>query len=534
MDGTVTTGRGTLRGTTLLDGGVRRFLGIPYAAPPVGDLRWRPPQPPANWDGVREAWGYGPAASQITPAPTSLYYGWETTQSEDCLHLNVWTGSSSSEERPVLVWLHFGAFQFGSSSNPLYDGTRLAAQGATVVTVGYRLGRLGFLAHPALTQESEHRSSGNYGLMDQLQALRWVQENIAAFGGDPGNVTLIGCSAGAHSAYCLRSSPLAAGLFHKVIAHSGAGFTHAIDGPGHPAAMQTLAAAEQAGDELADALGVQTLAELRALPVEAILGVHLPRGAGVWNLSFLPPEITVGDAAFDSGYPVIDNHVLPVAPRDVWAAGNQIDVPMLAGSTGNESSGLPHVASLATYEEYVRDVFAERAGEMLRLYPAATDDEARRASGQLFGDRMFTWATWTATRLHAQTGTTPVYAFRFMHEPPLPPDSDIAERDNARAFHGAEIPYLFGTFGAWDWPWTAQDQRLGEVLSAAWLRFARTGDPNGAGLVDWPVFDAASPSALHLDTEPRMAPIPDRERLDLWDGYYAAWHGSPGVAQAAA
>jgi para-nitrobenzyl esterase len=527
MSDLVTTSDGDLRGSTNGAGSVRSFLGVPYAQPPTEANRWRAPQPVAGWTGVRDARAFGPASLQFPVLPTSIYSGGETEFAEDCLYLNVWTGAETDLNRPVIVWLHQGAFQFGSAGDPICDGSALAEAGATVVTVNYRLGRFGFLAHPLLTAESEHRSSGNYGLLDQIAALRWVRDNIAAFGGDRANVTLAGCSAGAHSTLLLRCSPVAQGLFHKAICHSGVGFSHAIDGPGHPSAMQALSSAEQAGVELLDILDVHGLAELRALPPEVIMMAELPRATGPWELDLLPAGVTVGVAAFDSAYPCIDNYVLPVPPRDVFAAGEQIDVPMIAGTTANESSGLPYASSLSVYVEQLRAEYGDLADELLSLYPAVTDREARRASGRLWADRMFTWATWTATRLHAQTGSAPVFSSHLIHELPIPAESDIPERDNAGAIHAGEVPYLFGTFAAKDWGWQDEDRRLAATLSSAWLRFARAGDPNGPGLPDWPAYTADHPVTMLIDVEWRVGEIPDQDRLSFWDGYYKTWRGHP-------
>ena len=511
---------------------VRRFLGIPYAEPPVGPLRWRPTEPVSPWQGVRDALAFGPMAPQLLPLPNSLYASGDLPQSEDCLTLNVWTGPEGDTDRPVLVWLHFGAFQFGSSSNPLYNGEALAASGATVVTVNYRLNRLGFLAHPALSAESETGTSGNFGLLDQIEALRWVQENIASFGGDPDCVTLIGCSAGAHSVYCLQASPLAKGLFHRAVAHSGVGFAPPMDGPSDAGAMLTLAGAERAGVEFSELLGVDDTDGLRALSVEQVLTTSLERAAGPWHMDLLPPEITSSPAVFDSGYPIIDGHVLPRSLGEVFADGQQNDVPTLSGSTANESSGLPFLTSLEAYRAMLRDTFGSHATEVLRLYPVASDEEVRRVSGKLCADRMFTWETWTAARMHAQTGKTPVYLFRFVHEPPLPDENDIAERNNARAFHSAEIPYLFGSFAARDWPWSDADRELGAVISGSWLQFARTGDPNGAGLPHWPPFRGGNGPVLALGTAPAIIDIPDEERLAFWDKFYA--DSQPAIASVAA
>ena len=523
MSDEVTVECGVLRGRVSGDGATRRFLGIPYAKAPVGNLRWRPPQAVEPWSGAREALAFGPAAPQAGPAPTSLYFGGVEEQSEDCLNLNVWTGAAGSEGRPVMVWFHFGAFQFGSAANPLYDGERLARQGVTLVTVNNRLGRLGFLAHPELSEESGHGASGNYGLMDQIAALEWVRRNIAAFGGDPANVTLFGVSAGGHSIHCLRCSPLAHGLFQKVIAESGMGFTHPLEGIGDPAGMQSLSAAEETGTELAELVGGPALEQLRKLPLQQLLEPQLPRTVGPWGLDFLPPEVTVGLAIFDGGYPIVDGYVLPEAPVDVYGAGRQIDVPMIAGSAGNESSGLPFITDPATYREAVEAEFGELADAILTLYPA--DADTRQNSGRLLGDRMFTWATWTAARLQAAPGKQPAFYYRFVHEPPLSPDAEIAERGNARAFHGAELPYVFGSFGARDWPWTDADHELGRQISAYWVNFARTGDPNGPGLPEWPRFEEDGEKTMQLAPHPQVGDIPNREEMELWDGFYADWRG---------
>ncbi|MEJ2866341.1 carboxylesterase family protein [Actinomycetospora sp. OC33-EN08] len=511
----VTVDGGELSGLTLADG-VRAFLGVPYAAPPVGDLRWRPPQPVARWTGIREATEHGPAATQFPPPPNSLYSGGEQRFSEDCLHLNVWTGPDGDAGRPVMVWLHFGAYQFGSAENPMYDGASLAAAGVTVVSVNHRLGRLGFLAHPELTAESGYGGSGNYGLMDQIAALGWVRDNIAAFGGDPGNVTLFGVSAGGNSVHNLRSSPLAAGLFHKVVAQSAPGVAPALDGPGHPANPSTLRAGEQAGVELAEALGAPTLAGLRALPVEQLMAAQLPRAAGRWSFD-LVPGAQVGLALFDTGYPVIDGHVLPQDPLAAFVAGEVADVPMLAGNAGNEASGLPYLGTLEAYRAEVEEAFGEHAAEVLDLYPATTDEEAQQASWALLGDQVFVWSTWTAARLHRRRLTSPVRYYRFLRRPPIPADADLVERDYAGAFHGVDVPYVFGTLDAWPWDWTDADRALSARVQQAWVDFARTGDPTSSGALTWPTL---GDGVLALDLEPGPGEPPDPARMAFWDRYH--------------
>jgi len=514
---------GRLRGRVAEDTGIRSFLGVPYAKAPHGELRRRPPQAVEPWDGARDCLSFGPDAPQAGPAPTSLYSGGNGPQSEDCLYLNVWTGPEGETGRPVMVWLHFGAFQFGSAANPNYDGEQLARQGAVVVSVNYRLGRLGFLAHPELSAESGHGASGNYGLMDQIAALEWVRDNIARFGGDAGNVTVFGVSAGAHSVHCLRCSPLAEGLFHKAIAESGMGLSLPVEGDGDPAAMQSLEAAEDTGVELAELVGAPTLVELRALSLDRLLEPQLPRTAGPWGLDFLPPGATVGLAIFDAGYPVIDGYVLPRAPVEVYRAGEQHPMPMLTGTAGNESSGLPFIGDSAVFQAEVESSFGPLAGEVLELYPA--DDQTRYNSGRLLSDRMFTWGTWTAARLQAEHAREPVFYYRFLHEPPLPDGVEIVERANARAFHSAEVNYVFGSFAARDWPWDARDEELGRLVSAYWLNFARSGDPNGDGLPEWPRLSPREPSTMFLELPVHTGDLPDRERLAFWDRFYAQWRG---------
>lgn len=511
----VATDDGELAGLALADG-VRAFLGVPYAAPPVGDLRWRPPQPVAPWTGTRDATEHAPAAPQFPPPPNSLYSGGEQRFSEDCLHLNVWTGPEGDAPRPVLVWLHFGAYQFGSAGNPMYDGASLAAAGVTVVTVNHRLGRLGFLAHPELTAESGYGGSGNYGLMDQIAALQWVQRRIATFGGDPGNVTLAGVSAGGNSVHNLRSSPLASGLFHRVIAQSAPGVAPALDGPGHPANPSTLVAGEQAGAELAEALGATTLAELRALPVEQLMTAQLPRASGRWSFD-LVPGAEVGLALFDTGYPVIDGHVLPKDPLAAFVAGEVADVPMLAGNTANEASGLPYVGALDAYRADVEEAFGDLAAEVLDLYPATTDEEAQRSSWALLADRVFVWSTWTAARLQHRRLTSPVRYYRFLRRPPIPAGFDLVEREYAGAFHGSDVPYAFGTLDAWAWDWTDADRALSVRVQQAWVDFVRTGDPTTSGALDWPTL---ADGVLALDVDPGPGDPPDPARMAFWDRFH--------------
>ncbi|MFD0662660.1 carboxylesterase family protein [Thermocatellispora tengchongensis] len=309
----VRTAHGRLGGTLSGDRAVRAFKGIPYAAPPVGPLRWRPPRPAPRWDGVRPATAYGPVAPQPAIPATSLYFAGDQSQSEDCLYLNVWGPADPAERRPVIVWFHIGAFLFGSGSagaGPVsdYDGEALARAGAVVVTVNHRLGRLGFLAHPWLTAESPDGASGNYGLLDQIAALRWVQENIEVFGGDPTRVTVAGVSAGAASISALMTSPLARGLFHRAIAGSGGLFGPVAESCGINDLIQDLPAAERSGVRLGDLLGVRSPEELRALSPQRLASVH-PQAERPFRMDFLPVPVGRGD--FDTAWPIIDGHAVP-------------------------------------------------------------------------------------------------------------------------------------------------------------------------------------------------------------------------------
>lgn len=505
-----------------LPSNTRAFLGVPYGAPPVEDLRWRPPQRPLPWAGVRSAGRFGPSSLQFPPPATSLYFGGETEFSEDCLYLNVCTGPKGTDNRPVLVWFHFGAFQFGSGSNPMYNGTKLAAEGITVVTVNYRLGRFGFLAHPELSAESGYQGSGNYGIMDQIAALKWVQRNIKAFGGDPGNVTIGGASAGGGSVHILRSSPLAMLLFSKAICESGPGVAPTINGPGHIATFTTLAAAEKAGAELLDFLGASSVAELRRMPAEKIMTAHLPRTQGPWKSDLWPGSTSL--SVFDTANPVVDGHVLPESPLTALLSGKAADVPMLAGNVGNEASGLPHLGSLADYHAYVNETFGEDAEEVLRLYPATTDSEVRTSTSQLLADQVFVWPTWTSARLQVRNLKSSVWYYRFLRAPPIPPDSDVIEKQFAGAFHGAGVPYAFGNLDAWQWDWTDADRALSRNISDAWARFMRTGSPNdGQEQADsWPALKSSCDLIKIWDGESRLETPGSRvyKMAAFWDRYY--------------
>ncbi|KAI0478256.1 alpha/beta-hydrolase [Xylaria cf. heliscus] len=499
--------------------GTRSFLGIPYAAPPVGDLRWRPPQPPLSWTGVRAGDKFGPASIQPPPPTSSLYSSTDTEFSEDCLYLNVYTGAEGATDRPVLVWFHFGAFVFGSGSNPMQDGTKFAAEGITVVTVNFRLGRFGFLALPELSAESGHQASGNYGIMDQISALQWVQRNIKVFGGNPDNVTIGGASSGGASIHNLRISPLAKGLFSKGICESGPGVAPALNGNGHIAAYMTLSAAEEAGTELKEALGASSLAELREISPDKILAVTLARLEGPWK-SYLRPT-TTSLSVYDTANPIVDGYILPEAPVTAFASGRAVDMPVIAGSVADDGTALPRLDSLDAYHTFVKETFGEQADEALRIYPATTDAEVWNASWKLLADQVFYWPTWTSARLQAKYMKSPAWYYEFLRAPPIPADSDIVEKDFAGAFHLVGMLYAFGNLETWQWDWTDADRSLSRNMMETWVQFMQTGRPEGDS---WPALDTSYADVRMWDNDGQIrVESPGshaREAIAFWDKYY--------------
>ncbi len=509
---------GRLRGSAGHDGSVAAFKGIPYAAPPLGRLRWRPPQPPEQWAGSLATNRFAPNAPQFPIAANSLYAGGHELQSEDCLYLNVWTPARSGDELPVFVWLHYGAFQFGGASVPLYDGEYLARAGAVVVTLNYRLGRLGFLAHPELSRESGTGASGNWGLMDQIAALEWVQRNIAAFGGDPGNVTLAGLSAGSSSVSLLLLSPATQGLFHRAIAMSGAQLGPVGASGRIGDCLQDLEHAERSGLRVAAELRVGSLDDLRKASVEALMAVPPPDDGGLlWSTD---AGMQVGLGVFDSAYPIVDGHIVPGEPHALYEAGRFQPVPLLTGSAADERAGIPYLTSESAFLEHARADYGELEGEFLELFPAGSDLAARESSARANGDRIFIWQNWTLARLHARARKAPTFYYHTSRIPPLPPGDGYAEVEPG-AFHSLEIPYLFRHLDARSWPWEEHDRTLSDAISGAWLSFCRGGDPNGTGLPCWERFDPEAPAAMHLGDEIGMGPVPRLRALAFWDTYYA-------------
>ncbi|MBL8896504.1 MAG: carboxylesterase family protein [Planctomycetes bacterium] len=473
--------------------GVVAWLGVPYAAPPMGERRWRPPQPVAAWSGVREATSFAPACVQVG---VSMPGEAPPVTSEDCLYLNVWSGAQSADERrPVLVWIHGGGWTNGATSLPLYAGATLAKRGIVFVSIAYRLGPLGFLAHPELSAESGEATSGNYGLMDQIAALAWVQANIAAFGGDPERVTIAGQSAGGMSVSLLMASPRAAGLFHAAIAQSGGVFEPTQLAPGY-----LLENAEKEGLAYAASLGAGDLAALRAMPAEKLLG---------------------GKAGTIS-HPVIEPHLLPRSPYEAYVAGEVHDVPVLIGSNAEEGNSLAELSRVTAenYSSELQRVWGELPPPLLAAYPFETDAEARAARAAFERDLRFGWDMWAWARLQAKLGRSAFY-YRFDHAPPFPAGS---VREHWGAAHFAELWYMTGNLLPADGAWTAADRKLADTLMSYWVNFVRDRDPNGPSLPPWPAFDASG-QVIVLCEAPRLQPAPVDEALRAFDAVYDAVRG---------
>jgi para-nitrobenzyl esterase len=512
--------QGLIEGVTSPDGKVTAFRGVPYARPPLGEGRWRPPRPPESWAGVRHAHHFAASSIQPQRPATALTYTGETSFSEDCLYLNIWTGAESPDDkRPVWVWLHFGAFLMGSGSAALWDGEALARAGAVVVTLNFRLGRLGFLAHPDLSRESPTGTSGNYGLLDQLEALAWVRSNIDRFGGDECNVTLVGQSSGAASVSMLMASPLAVGLFHRAIGQSGGQFETPQPNVGFPS-LSLLPDAELDGVTLQRSLGARSIDDLRHCPSARLLEALSHDGAVNWRAGIYNP-------AFIGAYPIVDGWVVPEAGlQAIYQEGRQMDVPLLTGSNANEGAGKLWMRDLASYERAAHEQFGELAEQFLRTYPAGSDEDAIRIGSQVVGDRLFGWQNWAWANLHRKQSRSPVYYYHFSLVPPFPPGARFSESSGdpaleLGAMHGMEIPYVCRNLPSRDWPWRPVDQAMSDTMSTYWLNFARHGDPNGAGLPAWPVWDARR-RAMIFDEEAREAHAPHAQRFQFWDRHFAA------------
>ncbi len=466
------------------------FRGIPFAAPPVGDLRWKEPQPVVPWEGARECKAFGPSPMQPAPRPfmfwSSEFLIPEEPISEDCLYLNVWTpAKEESEKLPVLVYIYGGGFQSGGSACPIYDGSSMAGKNLVFVSINYRVGKFGFFAHPELSDESPSGTSGNYGILDMIAALQWVQNNIHSFGGNAGNVTIAGQSAGSFAVNYLAASPVAKGLFHRAIGESGASF---YSNPRRPAV--TPEEAENLGVEFAASAGAPSLAALREMPADSILA--------------MPGGLT---------WPYTDGYVLPNSIHDIYQAGNQNDVPLLIGWNENDILMGPPMEEKA-FRKSVSLRFGDLTETFNQAYPADSPEEIDKIQFEMnrdesFGVQVRAWGT-----LQSKTGEAPVYMYNFNRELPA-----HTSETQFGAFHSGEIVYAYDNLETLDRPWEEADREIARIMSGYWANFASSGDPNGGGLPEWRPYKPDQEFVQVIDTEIQSVTLPTRQKLMFWEQF---------------
>jgi para-nitrobenzyl esterase len=470
------------------------YKGIPFAAPPVGELRWKAPQPVQPWDSILPCTEYAPAPFQGGNPPSG--------KSEDCLYLNVWTPAKTANDKiPVLVWIYGGGFSYGCTSEPVSDGKNLAKKGVIVVSIAYRVGQLGFLAHPELSAENQNKVSGNYGILDQIAGLQWIQKNIAAFGGDPEKVTIFGESAGGISVSMLCASPLAKGLFSGAISQSGGSFgtTRPTTYPGEN--MKTLEQAETDGIAYVQAKGVSSIAELRKLNPEQLI----PEG---WTMP--------------GGWPIIDGYVIPDDQHKLYQAGKYNDVNVLIGYNSDEGASFTWEKTTEDFIASVERRYGKFADTLLKAYPVG-EKTIPKTARDLARDAAFGWQTWSWARLQSQTGKAKVYYYYFDQHPNYPEDSPQYGYGSP---HAQDVGYVFMNLDSSN-PQTSQsDLELSEKMGTYWTNFAKYGDPNGEGIPEWPAFSDAKPEVMYLGPTPHVGPVPSAESLEVLDDYFE-WRRTP-------
>jgi para-nitrobenzyl esterase len=485
----VKTDKGKIQGKMSADGQARDFLGIPFAAPPVGPLRWKPPQPPAAWKNVRPATSFGSRCMQEEHYDDMVFR--DPGENEDCLTLNVWTPAKPKGKLPVMVWIFGGGFAGGGTSEPRQDGEHLTRKDVIVVSMNYRLGIFGFFATPELIAEDPHHAAGNYGLMDELAAIQWVHRNIAAFGGDPNNVTIFGESAGSFAVSAQMASPLAQGLFAHAIGESGAAF--ASSGLSFPPLQQF---AQQTQDYLRTVRSDVSLSALRAATPEELLKLATQKAPGKPRFG-----------------PDIDGYFLPESVPAIFAAGKQAHIPLLAGWNQDEATSnivkKPEKGTLAGLQATAEKDFGPRAADFLKVYHANSDAEALRVAEDYAGDDFLVYSTWAWLEAQVKTGASPVYRYLFAQPSPGDPFHPLS----AGAFHSDEIEYVFGNIayrkGATFRP---EDEKLSDLIQTFWTNFARTGDPNGGALPKWPKYGPTEWQVMRLSPNPEAAPDAHRDR----------------------
>jgi len=497
----IKTDKGEVEGTLTTDNQVRIFKGIPYAAPPVGNLRWAPPQPAAKWHDTLAATAYGHHCLQTNPFADMRFP--DAGASEDCLNLNIWTPANAKPgSLPVMVWMHGGGYTAGSASEPRHDGQSLAHHNVVIVTLNYRLGIFGFFTHPDLAAESPHHAAGNYGLLDQAAALAWVSQNITAFGGDPNNITVFGESAGSFSVSSLMASPLSKGLLAKAIGESGAAF-HSSGLP-----YPTLAKTEEEDAAFAQtALHASTIAELRKLSADDVLTAA--------SAHTTPPVPRFG--------PVVDGYFLPESVPEIYAAGHQAHIPVLGGWNADEVRAMitmnPVKPTVDTFTAQATKDFGDRSKDFLAVYPATSDDEATQSAGDFVSDRFIAYSTWAWLEAQVKTGDAPVYRYRF----DLGSGGDKFHPAATGAFHSDDIEYVFGTLDARpDGHIRSEDRALSAEIQQYWTDFARNGNPNAPDLPVWPTYGPKNDwQVMHLDTHSEAKPDTQRARYQFLDSVWS-------------
>ena len=480
---------GEIAGTAV--DGLGEFKGIPFAAPPVGDLRWKAPQPVQPWSGVKQTTHFGDACMQSGGGGGA---GKGIPYSEDCLYLDVWTPAKTPGDKlPVIVWIYGGGFNAGATSNELYDGAHFAQRGVVFVSISYRVGPFGFLATPELSKESGH-GSGAYGLQDQIAGLKWVQANVAKFGGDPSKVTILGHSAGGFAVSMLAASPQAKGLFRAVISESGANFGPPADEPIAGSNFQTLRLAEANGQTWLESLGAHSLAEARGLAATTVEKAQRNPGAP----RFWPP---------------VDGYVVTADQMELYKAHRFNDTPILVGDVSDEAAAFGKRAMTPdTFEAEVRKDYGKHADAILAAYGHADEAKATRAATQLRSDTTFDWGQYTWARMETSYGKNKAFVYRF--------DRPSAANPNGSG-HGQEVGYVFGNLGIGGRAQpTDADRALSDQMQTYWTNFAKTGDPNGPGLPQWPAFTPDKPQMMRFGVDPGTAQVANLDRLKVLDGYY--------------
>jgi len=480
---------GLLQGT--FENGLTVYKGIPFAAPPVGDLRWQAPQPAAKWNGIRKADSFAPGPFQGGNPPSG--------KSEDCLYLNIWTPAKSPKDKvPVLIWIYGGGFNAGSTSEKVYSGEKLAAKGVVLVSIAYRVGQLGFLSHPELSAESPEHVSGNYGLLDMIAGLKWVRKNIASFGGDPDKMTIFGESAGGIAVSMLCASPLAHGLFQGAISESGGSF-----GPPRPTTypgenLKRLHDAESAGETYARNNGFSSIAELRKTAAD-----KLPAIRGL-------------------AWPIIDGWVIPDDQYKLYEAGKFNDIPVLIGYNSDEGASFMPPRTPDDYINSVRTRYGKFADDLIKAYPAGTDKVPKTAR-DLARDAAFGWHTWSWARLQSKMGKAKVFFYYFDQHPDYPADSPRAGYGSP---HGQEVAYVFGHLDSSNPETTKTDLDISDAMVTYWTNFAKYGDPNGKSVPGWPAFSDANPVVMYFSQTAHTGPVPGAESLKVLDTYFT-WRRTP-------